>query len=873
MTLSAGTKLGPYEIVAPLGAGGMGEVYRAKDTRLNREVAIKVLPAALSQDAELRARFEREAKAISALNHPNICTLYDVGHQAGTDYLVMELLEGESLGDRLHRSPLPTEQLLAIGQQVADALEKAHRSGIVHRDLKPGNIVLTKSGAKLLDFGLAKPATSAVAAGTGMSGAITKTTPISPITQQGMVVGTFQYMSPEQVEGGEADARSDIFSLGAVLYEMATGKRAFEGKSTLSVASAILEKDPPPISTVQPLSPPALEQVVRGCLAKNPDDRIQTAHDVKLQLKWIAEGRTSQIAAAPVVHSRRMRERMAWAAVSALLLVAAAAAWFLRPEPARSPVKFELATGMPVFASSVSPSGRQIAFVALKDGKSQIYVRAIDSLEARPIPGTEHAEKVFWSPDEQQLGFVSTGKLRRVDLGTGAVQALADVAGGIGASWSAEGVIVYAPHYGAGLSRVSASGGDAQPLTELDLSKHETVHAWPHFLPDGKHFLFLDRGSLTSANHICVGSLDSKKFEVLTEGEGVAGYTDPGYVLYAKDGALMAIAVSPRDYHAAGKPLVVEGRVAFNGDNGDAYASISRAGTLVYQIGSAIRQRELVLLDKGGKLVKKLAPVGPYEELRIAPDEKQVAVSRVDEQAGSTDVWVWDITRGIFSRLTSNPGNDTHPVWSPDQREILFSSDRKGMYDVLRRTPSGTEETLLESLYDKNVTDWSGDGKYVVFNQDDAGGNGDVWVLPLGGDRKPFPVVHTPAVEKDSRLSPDGHWLAFEASDTGVFEIYMTTFPTGVGRWQVSNAGGSFPRWARDGRHLYYISRDQKLMSVSIAPGERFDPGVPLPLFAAPDGDYGLLKNGEFIFSSPPSEGKIPPMTVVVNWPAGLKRQ
>ncbi|HSE48692.1 MAG TPA: protein kinase [Terriglobales bacterium] len=869
MALASGSRLGPYEIVAAIGAGGMGEVYRARDTRLQREVAIKVLPGELSANPELRARFEREARAISALNHPHICALYDVGHQDGIDYLVMELLEGESLAERLQRGRMPVQQILLYGQQIAEALEKAHRSGIVHRDLKPGNVVLTKAGAKLLDFGLAKPSQSAVAASTGFSGALTKTTPISPITQQGTVVGTFQYMSPEQIEGGEPDARSDIFSLGAVLYEMATGKRAFEGKSTLSVASAILEKEPPPISTVEPLTPPALEQVVRGCLAKDPEDRIQTAHDVKLQLKWIADGRTSQVAAAPLLRSRRNRERLAWGALTLLLLAALALSWFLRPAPAAAPVKFELAPSAAIFGATISPSGRQVAFIGVQNNSAIVFVRALDSLETRALPGTEHASTLFWSPDEQQLGFMSQGKMRRIDLASGAVQVLGDNAG-VGAAWSREGVIVFAPRYGAGLSRMSAAGGDVRPLTEL--GKGETVHAWPKFLPDGKHFVFLNRSSLTQANHICVGALDSKEFKVLTEGEGVVGYADPGYVIYVRDGALMGIAVSPRSYQATGQPFLVTDKVAFNGDDGFVYASISRTGTLVYQSGTTTRQRELVLVDRGGKVVSTLAPAGPYEELRLSHDGTQVAVTRIDPAVGSNDIWVWSIPRRIFSRVTSSRANEMSPTWSLDDRELFYSSDPKGMYDLYRHAANNTEVSLAETLHDKIASDISPDGRYLIYSDVDQETHSDIWALPLGGGGQATVVVRTRAHEGDGRISPDGRWLAFMAADTRGSEIYVTSFPSGEGRWQISDAGGEKPRWSRDGRQLFYVSAQGKVMAVNITPGARFDAGVPQPLFDAIHGDYSVLKNGQFIFSKPTNEGRTAPITVILNWPSTVKR-
>jgi predicted Ser/Thr protein kinase len=526
MTLAQGTRLGPYEILASVGAGGMGEVYRARDTRLDRTVAIKVLPSHLSSNPEIRQRFDREARTISSLSHPHICALHDVGHQDGIDYLVMEFLEGETLTDRLSRGALPAEQVLRYSIEIADALDKAHRQGIVHRDLKPGNIMLTKSGVKLVDFGLAKLA-AAGPANTSVS--ILPTQAGMNLTQEGTILGTFQYMAPEQLEGKEADARSDIFAFGAVLYEMATGKKAFSGKSQASLIASILSAEPPPISSVQPMTPPALDRVVKTCLAKDPDDRWQTAHDVMLQLKWIAEGGSQAGVPAPLVARRRGHERLAWgvAAVLAVSTIALAAVQLARPRAAVRVVRSSLlppekttyhfigdAAGPP----AVSPEGLQIAFTARdSSGKSLLWVRSLDSPVPRAVAGTEDAMYPFWSPDSKFIGFFAGGKLKKIEASGGPAFALCDAGDARGGTWNKDGVIVFEPHFRDPLFRVPATGGKAAPVTKFDESRRETTHRFPFFLPDGSHFLYLAGshavGTESELHAIYLGSLDGKPVE------------------------------------------------------------------------------------------------------------------------------------------------------------------------------------------------------------------------------------------------------------------------------------------------------------------------------------------------------------------------
>jgi eukaryotic-like serine/threonine-protein kinase len=606
MSLVPGTKLGPYEVQSPLGAGGMGEVYRAVDTRLDRTVAIKILPDHLSQSPEAKQRFDREARAISSLNHANICTLYDVGHQSGVDYLVMEFLEGEALADRLTKGPLPVTQILKYSADICDGLNRAHKSGVIHRDLKPGNIMLTKSGAKLMDFGLAKsvPAMAAVSA-SSLTMELTTPAATHPLTGQGFVVGTFQYMSPEQVEGKEADTRSDIFALGSVLYEMTTGKRAFEGKSNLSVASAILEKEPEPVTTIQPMAPPALDHVVRGCLAKNSDERWQSAGDIARELRWIASGGSSQTTL-PALARRpaHRRERFVWMAVAAVLL--AMLAWFaMRPQPAARVVQAVLTpppgaafefngdfSGPPV----LSRDGARIVFAA-RVGKepTSLYIHALGNSVATKLDGTENAAFPFWSVDGKFIAFFANGKLRKIPAAGGPVTVLADAPGGRGGAWGPENIIIYTPDFRDSLWKINANGGTPERLTKLDPSRH-TTHRWPSFLPDGKHFLFFatnHSGTSPDQNGIYVGSTDSRATKLVLPSDSAAQYAS-GYLLYHLQTALIAQKFDPASATVSGDPVAIADHIQYDPSVWRTTFSASDDSTLITVLGESTANTELV---------------------------------------------------------------------------------------------------------------------------------------------------------------------------------------------------------------------------------------------------------------------------------------
>src|SRR6266536_3147581 len=667
MTISSGSRLGPYEVLTPLGAGGMGEVYKARDTRLERTVAVKVLPKHLSESSEVRQRFEREAKTISQLSHPHICALYDVGNQDGVEYLVMELLDGETLADRISRGPLPLEQVLRYGIEIADALDKAHRQGIVHRDLKPGNVMLTKSGAKLLDFGLAKFQPAARDATSSVSRLATEAQASQPLTERGTVLGTFQYMAPEQLEGREADARSDIFAFGALLYEMATGKKAFAGKSQASLIASILSAEPPPISTIAAMTPPALDRVVKTCLAKDPDDRWQTAHDVMLQLKWIAEGGSQAGVPAPLVARRRSRERIAWAvaAILALATVALAFALFARPRPLLRAVRSSIlppekttyhfisdAGGPP----AVSPDGLQIAFTARDStGKASLWVRSLDSPAARALAGTDGAMYPFWSPDSRNIGFFADAKLKKIEAAGGPTLALCDAADGRGGTWNKDGVILFEPHFSEPLFRVAATGGKPAPMTKFDESRRETTHRFPAFLPDGKHFLYEagshNVGTESELHAIYLGSLGGEASKLLVNARSKALYA-AGHLLFVRQKTLMAQPFDAKSGKLSGDPFPIVGNVQDDPGFFTAVFSVSDNGVLAYQeTGGSIDQFQLTWFDRGGKKLESLGPKGPLWSPRISHDGRRVLFAIGDPG----DLWLEDMARHVSTRLTFDP--------------------------------------------------------------------------------------------------------------------------------------------------------------------------------------------------------------------------
>jgi Tol biopolymer transport system component len=883
MTIANGTRLGPYEIVSPLGAGGMGEVYRAKDSRVDRSVALKVLPEAFFEDKESIARFEREARLLASLNHPNIAHLYSFEDVPGgaalpaRHVLAMELADGQTLAERLLQGPLPPEQLLKVAIEIAAALEAAHHAGVIHRDLKPGNVMLTKSGTKLLDFGLAKTALPAVKSSSQSS---LPTEMPRAITQQGTILGTFQYMAPEQLEGKESDARSDIFSFGAVIYEMATGRKAFEGKSHAALISSILKDEPPPVSAAAPMTPPALDRVVKTCLAKDPEDRFQTAHDIRLQLQWIAEGGSQVGLPAPVAHRRKSRERLAWGLAAAAALVAAGFAFgFVRRAPARPElVRFEIPTPPEITTIDtprISPDGRILAFNATdSSGKNRIWVRALNALKARALEGTDGAGRPFWSPDSRFLGFVAAGKLQKIDVTGGPPQKICDAPGGSDGTWSTGGVILFDGTGPQPIRRVPASGGTAVEFVNQDSSRKERTVAWPEFLPDGRHFLYMASGDKPEDNVYRIGSLDAPDSKSLASAQTLVSYAPPGYLLFVRDRTLVAQPFDAKALKTTGEPTPLAEQIGT--DNvGLARFSVSRNGTLVYRTGES--GNRFIGMDRSGKEGEALGDPGDSRNPAFSPDGERLAYDLSDPRRGKTDIWIRDLRRGVSSRFTFDTEGAFAPLWSPDGKQIVFTVGN----DLFIKSSEGLgeEKPLLKSDALTFACDWSRDGKYIAYSSQGKETNWDVWILPTSGDGKPVPFVKTSFVEMRPVFSPDGRFLAYQSNESGRAEIYVQSFPGPGGKWQISTAGGIEPHWRGDGKELYYRAPDQKLMAVEIAAGATVTAGTPQPLFqgrfdtGVAREHYTPMRDGtRFLVVAPLGREAMTPTTVVLNWNAELGR-
>jgi eukaryotic-like serine/threonine-protein kinase len=837
---------------------------------------------------------ESEGRAISSLNHPHICQLYDIGAHNGTDYLVMEFLEGETLAERLRKGAIPLAEIYKIGIAVAEALAVAHRQGIVHRDLKPGNIMLTPGGAKLMDFGLAKPlSTHAPASGSAsappsftavatMSGA----SPLSPLTTAGSIIGTIQYMSPEQIEGKEADARSDIFAFGAVLYEMTAGKRPFFGKSQISLASSILESDPESIRALKPQTPPAFEHVVKTCLQKNPEERYLAAHDIKLELQWIAADRTSAgVPQGEAVPATPSGKKLFWAAALIVAIGLGVAAGFLlhRPvQPAQAirtvidpPEKTKLnligdTAGPPV----LSPDGTSLAFAATgTDGRGMLWVRPMNLLEARMLPGTEGAIFPFWSPDGRSLGFFADGKVKTVDLNGGAAQVVADAPFGRGGAWGAGDVILFSPVTQSPLVRVSATGGNPIPVTKIDTALH-TSHRWPFFLPDGKHFLYvaINHDPSKGANDaVYYASLDGHENRELLRCQSNAVYGS-GYLLFARGDQLMAQPFDPSAGTLSGEPQSVAKGVASDISTWHMDASASADGVLVFATGGT-GDWQLLWMDRNGKQTSAVTDkLTNLRNIRISPQGDRIAI---EMDAGMDDIWVLDVARGIKTRLTFGPVSDAYPVWSPDGKWIAYVSDREGYSEVFRKPSdgSGAEELLLKESSLHVPADWSRDGKFLIYMRGSSTFEASVWALPLEGERKPWQIL---AHATDPRISPDGRWLSYTSLESGGPEVYVVPFRGGQGKWQVSAKGGQNAQWSRDGKELYYFDESNNLSLVPVKEvGGALQFGTTQAVvtnWASPNILYDVNPDGKKFLLDEVSQQVSQSVTVVTNFAAGLKK-
>jgi Tol biopolymer transport system component len=917
-----GTRIGPYQILAPLGAGGMGEVYRATDTNLARQVAIKVLPASVAADPERLARFDREAKILAALNHPNIAAIYGVERAGGVTALAMELIEGPTLADRIARGPIPLDEALAIVRQIAAALAAAHEQGIVHRDLKPANIKLkdawdpvsTHGSAgeraparsaphvaddvgtvKVLDFGLAKTIESTAASGDAANSP-TITSPA--MTEIGMILGTAAYMSPEQARGRPVDKRADIWAFGCVLYEMLTGRRAFSGEDITETLASVV-KEQPDLAVV----PPVVRRALARCFEKDPKKRLRDIGDV-----WDLIGEPASAIDAPP--SRARAGWRAWALAGAFVAAVASAGtfaflWQRVRVPSPHAVEFELlppdgtqfGAGLGR-APVVSPDGRAIAFVAETGQDASLWVRRLDSTTAWSLSGTKGAACPFWSPDSQSVAFFQDGKLRRTAMVGGSSRTLTSVAGAcLGASWSQGGTIVLGTR--AGLFSVSASGGALQPLRVPDAARSERAIGAPQFLPDGRHFLFYTLSADERVGGTYISSIDAPAEETRVLPDDVMAHyvapegQYPGFLLWPRDQTLVAQRFDAGSLRLDGDPSPVVDNVEL-AQKGLALFSPSDTGVLVYRIGTStgspqgLARSTLAWFDRTGHAAGTVGDPQNYGELALSPDGSRVAAFRGD--AVGQDLWFIDIARGAAARLTTDPGNESYPVWSPDGKQIAFGSDRKGSFD-LYRTPagvSGQEAALLENGDRKDPLDWSSDGRYLLYDQYQTSAekpNWDLWVLPMDGSGKPAKYLATPFTEANAKFSPDGRWVAYQSNQSARFEIYVSPFPdaAAVPATLVSTTGGTYPRWARDGRSLSYLSADDELMEVPVTLGTTLKVGTPVPLFKLPPlqalgGDVGgwawdVAADGQrFLMNTVLRQEGPAPFTIDTDWRAKLPR-
>ncbi len=864
----------------------MGEVYRARDARLNRDVAIKILPAALSADPERRERFEREARAVSSLNHPNICAVYDVGSQDGTDYMVMELLDGESLAARLAKGPLPLDLALRYGIEIADALSRAHRQGIVHRDLKPANVVLTKQGAKLLDFGLAKVGAPGPASGVSIMPTVEKS-----LTAEGTILGTFQYMAPEQLEAEDADARTDIFAFGALLYEMVTGHKAFEGRSQASLIASIINANPAPLSSLAPMTPPALERLVRICLMKDPDQRWQTAQDVATQLRWIAEGGSQIGAPAPVVARRKSREHLAWglAAVLAIVAAAATARLLLHTDPAPQPTRFTVTSppGVVLSFPRMSPDGRTMAFVgtAVTRNRTSIWVRSLDAFDARELEGTEGVLRPFWSPDSRYLAFfASRAQLKKVAVAGGPPQLVASHGGGSDGSWSSQGVILFDGGPADPIWRVPAGGGTVTVAMKPDAARKEVGLAWPTFLPDGKHYLY----AVNDANGpvgLRVGTLDEEGSTALGDVQTRFEYA-AGYLVYVSQSTLVARPFSPKTRTFTGDPFPVTDKIQVQ-SLGLVDFSMSQAGDLAYISQATEQKSRLLWVNRAGQDAGMVGEPAGFGDLALSPNADRVAVSVTSGGAGrlSTNIWIYDVKRGAASRLTFAEGRQIAPVWSPDGTRIAYAAT-KNLYQLAVKLASGSgaEQAFPEDKdHHSLATDWSRDGsRLIVTTLPRAVDNQDLLILDPShpGTSTPFLQTPGPSFESMGRFSPDGRWIAYQSNESKRNEVYVQPYPPSGGRWQISTTGGSSPTWRGNGREIYYTGLDDTFYAVPVeAKAGSLEVGNPVKLFqrvlihGVPQTyRWASDRDGQRFLLNVPVENATPQTAqVVLNWAATLR--
>ena len=870
--LNAGLRVGPYEIVAPLGAGAMGEVYRARDTKLNRDVALKVLPPLFARDPDRRARFAREAHLLATLSHPNISAIYGLEESSGAPALVLELVDGPTLADQMARGPIPLEEALAIARQIAEAMEAAHEKGVIHRDLKPANIKITRSGVvKVLDFGLAKVWDGAPQFDPSRSPGLT-----ASALGERAVVGTPTYMSPEQARGESLDQRTDMWSFGCLLYEMLTGRAPFAADTVSDTIAAILEREP--TQTLLPAGTPSgIRRLLRRCLQKDRRRRLQAAGDAIIE---IDDARAAPHEPERVYEAAsRRRERFMWMAATLALLAVATTlgiSYFRAPADVAD-LRVDITTPSTDAQTSfaISPSGRSLVFVAYDEGRARLWLRPLDAPTARPLAGTEGAIYPFWSADGRAVGYFADGKLKRIDISGGLPQTLANAPGGRGGTWNQDGVIVFAPTAVGGLSRVNASGGVVADVTHI-APPHQLSHRFPQFLPDGRRFFFFVQGP-PDTQGVYLGTLDSPQAQRLTPADVAGAYLPPGWLLYMRQGTLVARRFNPAPGELTGDPITVAEHVGLDVTNSSTAFSVSRDGIVAYRSIGAGR-RQLTWFDRNGKAVGTIGTpdenelVGPT----LSPDGRRVAAHRTVQ--GNTDIWIFDDAHA--TRFTFDAGRDLFPIWSPDGQYVAFDSNRSGHRYFYRKRAdfAGGEEPLLESPEDKVLNDWSPDGRvllYVTPNNPKTGA--DIRTVSLAGDRHPVPFVETGFLERAGQFSPDGRWVAYQSNETGPYEIYVRRFPDSGAQQQVSTSGGIQARWRSDGQELYFIAPDGRLMAAPIKMnGAALEPGAPVALFktriwgggtnAAQGPQYDVSADGRFLLNVVVDDEAMAPITLLLNW-------
>jgi eukaryotic-like serine/threonine-protein kinase len=879
VTLVAGTKLGRYEIRSKIGEGGMGQVYRAFDPKLNREVAIKVLPAAFAEQKDRLSRFEQEAQAAGALNHPNILAIYDVDVHDSSPLVVSELLAGQSLRERLRGRPLSSRSTIDVGLQIARGLAAAHGKGIVHRDLKPENIFVTDDDrVKILDFGLAK-----------LVGPVDNSQPQTDVptrhqhTDPGTILGTVGYMSPEQARGDAVDHRSDIFSLGAVLYEMVTGERAFARPSAIETLNAIIKEEPTEFSNAN--VSPALQSIVRHCLEKRPERRFQSANDVAFALETLSGASQSSLGVveATPATTRFTREHIAWAMAGLFLLTTIAAFFYFRQSPNRSygtrfmfyPPDNSVFSAFDIpFGPAISPDGTRIAFGINAGVERRLFLRSLDSLTLQPLAGTEGAINPFWSPDGRFIAFFAGGKLKKISLSGGTPVAICDAAPNANSgTWSTGDVILFTSgETDKGILRVNAAGGEPADVMRRDPAQHEIFRFWPWFLPDGRHFLYLAGHTQRGESALYVGSLDSSETKLLMKISSRVLYTAPGYLLYVREGALQARPFDAASLTFTGEETTVADKVGIFSSTGSAYFSVSANGEVLSYL-SGERSSNLVWLDRTGKEIGSVGKTASYWLPRLSPDGKKLAVNLIDPKDGTNDIWIQDFERDTFTRFTFDPGLENGSAWLPDGRGISYSHDQDGPPHLFLKLFDSTADP--EKLLAPNSTgpqyplDFTPDGKFLLYQELRSGNGIDLMVLPMTGERKPYPFLETQFNEQMARISPDGNWVAYASDQTGRREIYVQRWQGGE-RIQISNNGGSLPRWNANGKELFFLSQG-KVMSVAVKMGDKFEGGTPVELFKYDGSDCEVSSDGQRFLVRTTAGVPALPLTVATGWAANLK--